>query len=126
MLIYREWWHIKKLTFGEFVKSKRKAQFITQQQIANKLGVSAAYISDIEKGSRYPPTNNEQLPKLAEYLKLNENDLAQFYDLAGFSKNCVPPDLYEYIMSSEIVRRALRAAKDKATPKDWQKFISSL
>ena len=116
----------KKLSFGEFIMAKRKALGITQKQIADSLGITAVYICDIEKDRRYPPTNGELLPKIVEILKLNNEDSSIFYDLAGFGKNCVSPDLAEYIMSSPVIRTALRIAKNKATGDDWQKFIKAL
>lgn len=114
------------LSFGEFINMKRKAQGITQKNIANALGVTTVYICDIEKNRRYPPTKGEMLSKLVSILKLNEEEEHFLYDLAGQNKGCVSPDLSEYIMSSDIIRTALRTAKDKATADDWQQFIDKL
>lgn len=114
------------LNFGEFIYIKRKAQGITQKNIAEALGVTTVYICDIEKSRRYPPTKGDMLSKMAAILRLDDDDLSVFYDLAGRDKGCVSPDLSEYIMSSEIIRSALRTAKGKATAKDWQRFIDSL
>jgi len=116
----------KKQTFGGFVKSKRMSKHITQKQIADVLGVSTVYISDIENNRRYPPTNGGQLQKLAECLQLQIDEQPQFYDLAAFSKKCVSPDLSDYIMSSEIVRTALRKARNKASERDWLDFIEAI
>ena len=38
--------------FGEFLKTKREQQKITLRQLAEKLGVSAPFLSDVEKGRR--------------------------------------------------------------------------
>ena len=38
--------------FGEFLQTKRKQQKITLRQLAEKLGVSAPFLSDVEKGRR--------------------------------------------------------------------------
>ncbi len=114
------------LNFGKFVYKRRKALRITQKKIAEALGVTTVYICDIEKSRRYPPTKGDMLPKLAELLKLNKNDLFMFYDLAGRDKGCVSPDLSEYVMSSKVIRSALRTAKDKASTEDWLQFIDNL
>lgn len=114
------------LNFGEFINIKRKAQGITQKNIAEALGVTTVYVCDIEKSRRYPPTKGEMLTKLAAILKLDEDEQYTLYDLAGRDKGCVSPDLSEYIMSSEIIRSALRTAKDKATTADWRRFIDNL
>lgn len=112
--------------FGEFINIKRKAQGITQKNIADALGVTTVYICDIEKSRRYPPTKNGVLSKIAVILKLNENEKSILFDLAGLDKGCVSPDLSDYIMSSEVIRSALRKAKDMATADDWQWFIDNL
>lgn len=38
--------------FGEFLQTKREQQKITLRQLAEKLGVSASFLSDVEKGRR--------------------------------------------------------------------------
>ncbi len=40
------------LTFGELIESIRQCDEITQEELAEKLGVSKAYICDVEKGRR--------------------------------------------------------------------------
>jgi len=114
------------MTFGAFVYDKRKTQGITQKQVADALGVTTVYICDIEKNRRYPPTGGELLVKLAAVLNLSDNELSLYYDLAGKNKGCVPPDIAGYVMSTDIVRTAIRKAKNKATVKDWQQFIAVL
>lgn len=114
------------ITFGQYLCQKRKSQGITQKDVAESLGVTTVYICDIEKGKRYPPTKGNQLASLVAILKLNEDEEAIFYDLAGLDKGCVSPDISDYIMSSEIIRSALRMARDKASADDWQHFISVL
>ena len=56
--------------------------------------------------------------------------LFAFYDLAGYGRMEVSPDLREYIMDSKVaavVRLALRTARDHdATKEDWQKFIEDV
>lgn len=114
------------ITFGAFVYDKRKTQGITQKQIADALGVTTVYICDIEKNRRYPPTGGDLLAKLATVLNLSDKDIPIYYDLAGQNKGCVPPDIAGYVMSTDIVREAIRKAKNKATDKDWQQFIAIL
>lgn len=114
------------ITFGAFVYDKRKTQGITQKQVADALGVTTVYICDIEKNRRYPPTGGDLLAKLAAVLNLSDKDIPVYYDLAGQNKGCVPPDIAGYVMSTDIVREAIRKAKKKATDKDWQQFIAIL
>ena len=50
-----------------------------------------------------------------------------FFDFAAKkTKKRVSLDLPEYIMENDVVRAALRLAKDKADTEDWNKFIKML
>ena len=40
--------------FGEFIAEKRKSRGLTLRGLAAELGIVPAYMSDIEKGHRYP------------------------------------------------------------------------
>ena len=45
----------KDITFGEFLQRKREEKEITLRRMADKLGFSAPFLSDVEKGRRNPP-----------------------------------------------------------------------
>ena len=111
--------------FGDFITSKRGAMGITLRGMAEKLEITPAYLSDIEKGRRNPP-DKLLLEKMATQLRLNEQEKNQLFDLAGVGRNEVPPDLPDYIKTTDIVKVALRKAKDVATEDDWQQFIDKL
>lgn len=113
--------------FGKFIEQKRKALGITLRGLAADLGIAPAFMSDIEKGHRYPP-NREKLYELARLLHLNEDDTNTMFDLAaGEKENTVSPDLPEYIMGNEKARAALRMARDNnASEATWQKVIEML
>jgi len=44
------------LQFGEFIAEKRKGQGISLRGMADELGITPAYLSDIEKSRRNPQT----------------------------------------------------------------------
>ena len=113
--------------FGKFVEEKRKAQNKTLRGLAAELEIAPAYLSDIEKGHRYPP-DKDKLYILAEILKLSEEDTCRMFDLAAGEKdNTVSPDLPEYIMNTKKARVALRIARDNdASDATWQKVIDML
>jgi len=110
--------------FGEYIEYKRKAKGMTLRGLAAELDIAPAYMSDIEKGHRYPP-DIEKLEALVKILELSIADANYMYDLAAGEKvNTVSPDLPEYIMNTEKARIALRLARDNgATEADWQKII---
>lgn len=110
--------------FGQYVEQKRKEQGITLRGLAAMLDIAPAYLSDIEKGRRYPP-DKDKLMEIARILKLSEDEKNYLFDLAAMAKvHTVSPDLREYIMDRDIVRVALRKARDtNATDEDWQTVI---
>lgn len=113
--------------FGKFIEQKRKAMGMTLRGLAAEWGIAPAFMSDIEKGHRYPP-NRDKLYELARILKLNDEDKDTMFDLAaGERENGISPDLPEYIMGNDKARAALRMARDNnASEKTWQKVIELL
>lgn len=114
-------------TFGAFVRQKRMEQGLSLRGLAARLGLSPVYMSNIET-DRKPAPSRENLDKLAEELRLSKPDLELFLDLAAASQKMkVPADLPEYIMERDIVRAALRTAKEvDATDAEWQEFIDRI
>ena len=114
-------------TFGAFVRQKRMEQGLSLRRLAARLGLSPVYMSNIET-DRKPAPSQENLDKLAEELRLSKPDLELFLDLAAASQKMkVPADLPEYIMERDIVRTALRTAKEvDATDAEWQEFIDRI
>lgn len=113
--------------FGKFIEEKRKAIGMTLRGLAAEIDIAPAFMSDIEKGHRYPP-KKEKLYEMAKALHLNEADTNKMFDLAaGERENSVSPDLSEYIMNTDNARVALRMARDKNYPDAvWQKVIDML
>lgn len=115
------------MTFGEFIKEKRLTQGITLRGLAAEIGIAPAYMSDIEKGHRYPP-DKERLYDMASALHFSAEERDIMFDLAGKAKeNSVSPDLPDYIMANSQVRAALRMARDFGKGNDfWQTLIDQM
>ncbi len=113
--------------FGKYIEKKRKERGMTLRGLAAELDIAPAYMSDIEKGHRYPP-DKDKLGRLAEILHLSEDEKNAMFDLsAGEKENSVSPDLPEYIMGTRKARVALRIARDSgASDATWQKVIDML
>ena len=108
--------------FGAFIARKRIEKDIKLKPIAEKLGVSVTYLSDIIKGRRNPP-DIDGLEAIAVALNLSELERNEMFDLAGRERNQVSPDLPEYIMDEALpsARVALRRAKGQGLGEDfWQ------
>ena len=105
--------------FGKFIDSKRKGrgsggEDIKLKDIADAMGMTASYLSDIVKGRRNPP-DIHILEKIAVVLQLTSDEKEEMLDLAGRDRDSAAPDLPEYLMSTQLphVRKALRRATEK-------------
>lgn len=114
-------------TFGSFVREKRIARGMSLRGLAAKLDLSPVYMSNIENDRRGAPTQ-EHLERLAMLLQLDKGERERMLDLAARSqRNRVSADLPDYIMDREIVRAALRTAREAdATDQEWQDFIDRI
>jgi transcriptional regulator with XRE-family HTH domain len=112
-------------SFGEYIKARREILGKSIRGLAQELGMTPVYLSDIEKGNRYAP--EKYLERMIEILRISGDDIDFFYDLAGKSRNDIFPDLIEYIGKTEIARVALRKARDLNISKEqWQDFIDEI
>ncbi len=112
--------------FGEFLQRKREEKGITLRRMAELLGFSAPFLSDVEKDRRNPP-ELAKLEQIAKILVLSNEEKETMYNLAGKKRDSVAPDLPEYIMSRDYVAAALRTARDlDAGEEEWLRFVEEL
>lgn len=112
--------------FGAFLTAKREEHDLTLREMARQIGVSAPFLSDVEKG-RTAPLTKDRLDKVAEILHLDVDERTAMFDLVGRQRNTVAPDLPEYIMGRDYVAAALRTARDlNAGEAEWLKFVEEL
>ena len=113
----------KNLPFGEFVKQRRESLGKTQKGFATEVEISPAYLSDIENGNRRAP--EKYLARFAKALNItSQDDLNEFYDMAGISQKGQHSDINTYIDDKPSARLALRTAMDKDwTDEDWRDLI---
>ena len=99
---------MKYLTFGSFIKSARLDLSIGQRELSRMLGISSAYLNDIEQDKRSAPSDSV-LESIRYFLKI-DNDL--FFDLAGKSKKRLPPDLEAYLLENKAAVTITRMLKN--------------
>lgn len=116
----------KYINFGDFLSAKRVERDLTLREMARQMGVSAPFLSDVEK-NRSAPLTKERLDKVAEILHFDIDEKTAMYDLVGRQKNTVAPDLPDYIIGRDYVAAALRTARDlNAGEADWLRFVEEL
>lgn len=112
--------------FGNFLYQKRIENKITMRQMADELGVSPVFISDIEKDRRNPFDVN-RLRQLVPFLNLTDEERDLMYDLAGKKRNEVAPDLHDYITENDYVSAALRTCRDlEVGEEEWARMVEEL
>ena len=118
---------MNELTFGSFVRQKRLESEMSLRALALRLEISTVYMSNIENDLK-PAPSQAKLDKLVKIFMLDKTDTELLWDLAAKSrKQRVSVDLPDYIMERDIVRVALRTAREcEATDEDWQEFIDKL
>lgn len=115
------------MTFGDFVRERRMNAGVNLRALAKELDIVPAYMSDIEKNHRYPP-DKKKIYKIAEVLKLSEEEKNQMFDLAGEARvGTIAPDISDYVTSQNAARVALRKARDlNLGEKEWVQILKNI
>ena len=106
-------------TFGETIREMRQAQRMGLRAAADRIGISPAYLSRIERGKERPP--RPDLVKRLATLLGGDSDL--LFRLA----ESTDPDLAEYVHSIPNVPEFLRTAKAmNLTSEDFATLIEEM
>jgi choline kinase/DNA-binding XRE family transcriptional regulator len=109
--------------FGSYIRKIRLERSIGQRELAKKIGLAASYLNDIEKNKRSAP-KNDIVKKLSLILKV---DLDLLNDLAGSSKNTLPPDILDYIEKNPETVSLIRSFKNnKLNQQEIEKIEESI
>ena len=106
-------------SFGETIREMREAQGMGLRTAAERLGISPAYLSRVERGKERPP--RPELVKRMAALLGGSSDL--LFRLA----ESTDPDLAEYIHLVPNVPEFLRTARElKLTSEDFEALIEEV
>ena len=114
----------EKYSFGESMRFIRKQQGIKIREVADKVEMTATYISDIERGNNKPP-RKKLMQKILTVLKIQETELQNYlYDLAARERGGVSEDIAEYIMSNDDLRLVIRMTqRQKISEQFWRECV---
>jgi PAS domain S-box-containing protein len=98
------------MTFGQRLRELRKAKGITQRELAQKTGISFAYVSKLETGVKTPPRQKIILA-LAKVLGANNADTDELFGLA----KKMPPDLLKRV-DTQMIRMLRFLEHEEETP----------
>lgn len=112
--------------FGQFISEQRYKHSMKCQDLAQKIGISTAYLSQLEHGIRVNP-EPMLLLKIAHVLDLSVEESITLFDLFSETSGQLPPDITDYLDGNKIVQQFLRQAREaNATEEDWEHFIEQL
>lgn len=115
-----------KNTFGNCIKIQREELGLSIREVARRIDISAAYLSDIEKGNRYAPSKNNVIEKLIKALNISKEDEEYVYDMAYATRGC-HKNLIDYLSECKNARKFLRYAKElNLTSDEWQILFNKL
>lgn len=112
--------------FGLFISVLRTSHSMSSQDLAKKVGISNAYLSQLEHGIRVNP-DSDVIVRIAQVLDLTQEESAELFDMYSRATGQVSPDIAEYIMSNENVQKVQRYACNKGFPNNvLEQFIEML
>ena len=96
----------KKNTFGTYIRSLRLYRGFGLRELARQLGISAPYLSDLEKDKRGAPP----VDLVRVIVKILDADSENIYDLAGKSRNTIASDIEDLLIAKPEIVSLLRSA----------------
>lgn len=118
-----------KYTFGKCIRKQREELGMSLRSVAANIGISAAYLSDIEKGNRYAPISKNNLDiiyKLLEILNISNEQSEYVIDMAYSTHGC-HKDILEYLSECEKARKFIRYVhKLELSDSEWNYLFEQL
>ena len=96
----------KSETFGTYIKNLRLSNGIGLRELARKLGISAPYLSDLEKDKRSAP----RMDMVRAIAKMLGADVQIIFDLAGKSRGTIASDIEDLLVAKPEIVELLRSA----------------
>ena len=100
------------VTFGDYIRALRQERTLGQRELSRRLGISAAYLNEIEKGER-PAPSVDILKAMASELEIEPIEM---FDLAGRSRRALPPDLQDVVRETPEIISFLRSVNNSGMP----------
>ena len=99
-------------TFGQFLKEKRLALYLSLREFARRVGMQPSNYCNVEAGV-LPPPPAETLDKLARALGLKPGTAAYetFHDLAAEGRGEIPADVERIVKENELIPSMLRTVE---------------
>ena len=95
------------VTFGKMIKKLRERCNLSLRGACEEIGISPAYLSDLENDRRYPPVG-EVLKKILSAYRVDENTEYEVMELIGLGRKELAPDMAEFLRKNQFARLVVR------------------
>lgn len=113
--------------FGLFLKEKRKAALLTQDDLANVINKSGQYISNIEKGKNNAPPNPLDIEALIQKLGLSPNDASLFKEKASADRGRLPMEQMDYLMKNRKLLDLIKyGLENNVNDNVWAEILTAI
>ena len=113
--------------FGLFLKEKRKAALLTQDDLAAVINKSGQYISNIEKGKNNAPPDPSDIESLIKRLDLNREEANIFREKAAADRCRLPNEQMDYLMRHRTLIDLIDfGAEHDLDDKCWAEILSAV
>lgn len=118
---------IKPSGFGLFLKEKRKAAQLTQDELASAINKSGQYISNIEKGKNNAPPNPSDIEALIKRLGLSNDEANLFKEKASADRGRLPNEQMDYLMKHrKLIDLINYGLENNINDKRWAEMLTAI
>lgn len=118
---------IQPTKFGLYLKEKRKKYKLNQSQVADAIGKTSQYISNIEKGKNNAPPDDTSLEKLIKALTLSEEEAKEFRIKAAADRHRLPKTQMDYLSNNDSLIKLIEYGEaHKISNEKWTKILETI
>lgn len=116
---------IEPTEFGKFLREKRKAAALTQDDVAAAINKTGQYISNIEKGKNNAPPNSSDIEALISILGLDRAEAKDFRRLAAADRNQLSSEQMAYLLKHKALLALIDfGVENKINDSCWKDVFS--
>lgn len=113
--------------FGLFLKEKRKAAHLTQDDLAAVINKSGQYISNIEKGKNNAPPDPSDIEALIQKLGLPDREASIFKEKASADRGRLPNEQMDYLMKHRKLLDLINyGLENNVNDKRWAEMLTAI
>ena len=118
---------VKPSDFGLFLKEKRKAAHLTQDDLASAINKSGQYISNIENGKNNAPPNPSDIEALIRRLGLSNDEANLFKEKASADRGRLPNEQMDYLMKHrKLIDLINYGLENNINDKRWAEMLTAI